>query len=229
MWDPPEPPTGGARGKLSLNAIVDGAIRLADAQGLEALSMRKVAAAIGSGTMSLYNYVAGKDELLELMIDRIYAEVPVPDPEASWREQVLSLVRGEWDLFQRHPWVLQTNLTRLALGPNLMDHAERMYKALESFGLTGEDNARSARLISSYLQGEARNWALEQQATITTGESIDDYYAARQEFWETYFDVQRYPVHTRIWTAGGFDIELSEVDYGLNRLLDSIELLKSPA
>lgn len=225
MWDPPEPPAGRPKGGLSLGTIVLAAIRLADDNGIEAVSMRKVAAAMGSGTMSLYNYVAGKDELVELMIDQVHSEMPAPDSELDWREQVRILVRGEWELLHRHPWILQTNLTRLALGPNLMDHTERMYTALESVGLKGVYLARSADLIWSFLLGAARSSTVEAQTVASTGESVEDYYSARMEFWERYFDPQRFPAHTRIWTDGGFDDELDELDFGIERLLDAIELL----
>lgn len=225
MWDQPAAASTRSKGGLSLYAIVLTAIQLADENGLEALSMRKVAAALGSGTMSLYNYVVGKDELIELMIDQVYAEMPVPDPDLPWRERVRLLARGEWDLFHRHPWILQTNLTRLALGPNLMDHAERMYAALGSVGLKGIHLARSAHLIGSFVLGAARSSTVEAQTVATTGESVDDYYSARMEFWEKYFQPDRYPAHTQIWTDGGFDDSLDELDFGIDRLLDSIELL----
>lgn len=225
MWDPPEPAADRPRRGLSLAAILQAAIQLADDKGIEALSMRKVAAAMGSGTMSLYNYVASKDELIELMIDQVYGEMPAPGPELDWRTRVRILVRGEWDLFHRHHWILQTNLSRLALGPNLMDHTERMFAALETLGLKGVHLARSAHLIGSFVQGAARSSTQEAQTVASTGESVADYYSARMEFWEKYFDPERYPVHTRIWNDGGFDDELDEVDFGVERLLDSIELL----
>lgn len=225
MWDPPEPSSDRPKRSLSLDAIVSAALRLADEKGIEALSMRKVAAALGSGTMSLYNYVASRDELIELMIDRAYGEMPAPGAELDWRSRVRVLVRGEWELFHRHPWILQTNLKRLAFGPNLMDHTERMFAALETLGLRGVRLVRSAHLIGSFVQGAASSAVQEARTAASTGESAEDYYVARMEFWQKYFNPERYPVHTRIWNDGGFDEELDEVDFGVERLLDAIELL----
>src|SRR5690606_3641613 len=125
--------------------------------------------ALGSGTMSLYTYVASKGELVELMIDRAYGEMTEPDTGLGWRERVRQLVRDEWELFHRHPWILQTNLWRLSLGPNLMDHAERMFAALEQLGLKGANLAHGAHFVGSFVQGAARSSTLERQASESTG------------------------------------------------------------
>ena len=89
LWDPPAPaPSRGPRPKTSLAEVVDAGVAIADAEGLEALSMRKVASRLGIGAMSLYTYVPGRSELIELMIDRVYADHALPDPGLGWRARL---------------------------------------------------------------------------------------------------------------------------------------------
>ncbi len=224
MWDPPDEAVA-TRRRLSLASVVTAAVDLADREGLESLSMRKLARALDAGTMSLYGYVASKSELLELMLDHVYAGFVRPDPELGWRAQVELIALADWELYHRHPWILHTNLWRLALGPNVMDASESMYQALEALGLKAAEINHTAHLIGAYVQGAARNTTLELQTQAATGESTEDYYAARMDFWEKYFDPARYPATTRIWEQGGFDDATNEFRFGLDRLLDGIELL----
>lgn len=227
LWDPPPPPTRGPKARLSVEQIVTAAIQLADEQGTDALSMRQLANQLGAGTMSLYTYVSSKAELLELMVDHVYAEIRRPEEQLDWRGQVFGLALQHWQLYERHPWILQSNLVRLALGPNYLDAAEHLYGALESHGLTPEDIVQAARLIDHYVHGAARSTLLEQQASHEAGVSTSEFHSAREEFWQRYFDLDRYPVHTRLWTFGGLSDKRDPFEFGLNRLLDSIELLKA--
>jgi AcrR family transcriptional regulator len=94
------------------------AIELADAEGLAALSMRRVADRLGVGTMSLSTYVPGKAELLDLMLDVVLAEEARPGADAGWRAGLELRAREDWALYHRHPWILQISPGRALLGPN---------------------------------------------------------------------------------------------------------------
>ena len=109
----PEPDLGRGR-------ILRAAVRIADAEGLDALSMRRVAAELGTGAMSLYRHVPGKEELLLLMRDAAFGEFPLPPvPPRGWRAQLEVSSRSLWALYRRHPWVARTtSLTRPYAGPN---------------------------------------------------------------------------------------------------------------
>ncbi|MBB6099534.1 AcrR family transcriptional regulator [Deinobacterium chartae] len=227
MWEPTVPPSRGPKPKIALEQIVTASVALADRNGLEAISMRKVAAELGVGTMSLYTYITSKSELIELMVNAVFGELQLPDPGLGWRERITGIATQSWDLYHRHPWTLQVNLERLALGPHLLDAREALYAALESLGLAGAQLYGTALLIDAYVQGAARNAIAEAQSAQASGQSTDEYFAARADFWERYFDVQRYPVHTRIWNSGGFDLSESTFSFGLSRLLDGIEALSS--
>lgn len=225
LWDPPPAPTRGPKARLTIDTIVTAAVGLADEQGTEALSMRQLARELGVGTMSLYTYVSSKAELLELMVDHVYREIRKPDEALDWRGQAFGLALQHWELYARHPWILQSNLVRLALGPHYLDASEYLYAALEQLNLSPEDIVQSAKLLDSYVQGAARGALLAQQATTATGVSHDEFSAAREEFWNTYFDLDRYPSHTRLWTFGGLNDQRDPFEFGLNRLLDGIAQL----
>lgn len=224
MWLEREPQSRGPKARLSLDAIVDAAVRLADAGGIDGLSMRKVAAELGAGAMSLYTYVGSKGELVELMVDRVFGEITAPDPALHWREQVRRLAVQSWEFYHRHPWILQTNLWRLSLGPNVLAATEAMYAALEAGGMPPDSIVTASSLIGAYVQGAARNSVTEARTVAETGESVEDYFGRRGDFWEKYFDSTRFPMHVRIWEAGGFDKATDDFQDGLDMLLAGVEL-----
>ncbi len=224
LWDPPAPAGRGRRQSVSLDEVVAAAIRIADARGVDALSMRQLAVELEVGTMSLYTYVASKAELVELMVDRVFGEVRRPDPGDPPRERVAALATASWELYHRHPWILQTALWRFTLGPNVMDRAEALYAALAAWGVDAREIHGAAAMIDAFVQGAARSSVIDRQTEQLTGESYEGYFSARIGFWEEYFDVERYPVHTEVWNAGGFDQPESSFVFGLGMMLDAVEL-----
>ncbi len=223
LWDPPAPAERGRKQRFTLEGIVAAAVRIADARGVDALSMRQLAAELGLGAMSLYTYIASKAELVELMVDRVFGEIRAPDAGDPPRERVAALATASWDLYHRHPWILQTNLWRFSIGPHVLDRAEAMYAALDAWGVDGREVYRTAATIDAFVQGAARSSVIDRQTEQQTGESFEGYFSARVGFWEEYFDVERYPVHTKVWSAGGFDLPEDTFQFGLGRILDAIE------
>src|SRR5262245_64029270 len=118
LWGTARPPSRGPKPGLTTQQIVAAAIAVADAEGLAALSMRRVAEHLGVGAMSLYTYVPGKAELIDLMVDAVYGELPgSADVDGGWRERLEGVARANWALYRRHPWMLQVASVRPALGP----------------------------------------------------------------------------------------------------------------
>jgi len=117
--------------------IAQTAIRIADAEGIGALSMRRIAAELGLATMSLYRYVQSKDDLIALMVDAVYGQHPPQEPPpAGWRAQLSQLSRLQWTIFQAHPWLARvTSFTRPQLAPGGMAHTEWAMRAVASLGL----------------------------------------------------------------------------------------------
>src|SRR5262249_6534159 len=120
IWVRPEP--GTRRPRFTREEIAQAALRIADAEGIDAVSMRRVAAELGAGTMSLYYYVQSKDELLDLMQDEMLGEVLVPDGElpGEWRAALTAIAMRSFAAFARHPWAIEAPPS--APGPNVMRH-----------------------------------------------------------------------------------------------------------
>lgn len=226
LWEPTVAvaPSRGPRPKLALIDVVEGGIALADADGLASLSMRKVAARLGVGAMSLYTYVPGRDELLELMVDRVHAELAAPTAELSWRADVEHQVGERWRMYERHPWLLDLNTARPPVGPHVLDADEALYAALERAGLRGTDVVSTSNLILWQLLGAARSQISDSDQARRTGTSAEAYWESRASFWSTYFDQTRYPTMAAVWAAGGFDDDQAYAfDRLLARLLDALE------
>ncbi|THV28452.1 TetR/AcrR family transcriptional regulator [Glycomyces paridis] len=117
--------------EYSLARIADAAVALADAEGLGAVTMRAVAADLGTGPASLYRYVGNRDELVEAMIDRVHGELDHRGvPSGDWRADMLALARGNRVLYLRHPWLLDTVESATHSGPNAIAYLERALGAL---------------------------------------------------------------------------------------------------
>ena len=227
LWNPyPPPPGRGPRPRTSLYEVVDAGVALADAEGLEALSIRKVAARLGIGAMSVYTYVPGRSELIELMIDRVYGEHGIPDPTLSWRARTESWMRATWRVYSAHPWLMDYNMARLPVGPNVLDVDESLYAAIYAAGFDGAENVAITNLIRWQLIGAARSVISDAAEERHTGVSAEAYWESRSSFWTTYFDEKRFPTMAAIWASGGFD---DPAGYDIGRmitwLLDGIERL----
>ncbi|MGI5237356.1 TetR/AcrR family transcriptional regulator C-terminal domain-containing protein [Dactylosporangium sp. CA-139066] len=154
IWARPEPSARAPR--FSRERIAAAALEIADADGIEAVSMRNVAARLGAGTMTLYNYVETKDELFALMDDALMAEAVVPDGElpAGWREATAVIARRTWAVLTRHPWAISLRQGP-ALGPNAMYHFEQSLAALSGTGLSVAARFDVLATVDAYVFGSA--------------------------------------------------------------------------
>jgi AcrR family transcriptional regulator len=229
LWDPPTAQhSRGPKPKLTHRQVVEAGTAIADAEGLDQLSMRKVAAALDVGVMSLYTYIPGRSELIELMIEAAYAEHARPDRALSWRGRLEFLIRETWGLYRRHPWVLDYNQARLPVGPNVLDVEECFYAALADAGFDGADNFAAANFVHWQLLGAGRAMIGDEAEARHTGVSAEAWWDARSSFWATYFDPDRYPTMFAIWKAGGFDDPTTySLDRLIERLLDAIDRARS--
>ncbi len=133
--------TEAGRSGLTLKGIVAAAIDIADTDGVDALSMRNVAERLGVGTMSLYTHVPGKADLIDLMFDTAYGELyesvegPLQQP-GGWRGALQFIAKQNWDLYHRHPWMLQAATGRSVLGPHAAIKYEAELRPLDKLGLS---------------------------------------------------------------------------------------------
>lgn len=149
---PPKPPP---RQPLSQELIVTTALRVLDAEGLDALSMRRVAQELQTGPASLYAHVANKDELLDLVYDRVLAEVDIPDPDpARWAEQVKEMLRSLRQVFRSHRDLARVSLSRIPLGTNGVAGMERTMALLRAGGLPDDIAAYAGDLVTSFVTTE---------------------------------------------------------------------------
>ncbi|MGH3757824.1 TetR/AcrR family transcriptional regulator [Actinophytocola sp.] len=235
LWrDGTEPAKGrGPKPGLTVDRIVAAAIELADAEGLAALSMRRVAERLGVGTMSLYTYVPSKAELIDVMFDTTCGEV-LEDKAAGdggWRDRLAGIARANWDLYHRHPWLLQVMaMSRPPLGPNAIAGYDHDLRAVDGIGLTELEMDSVVSLVSVFVQGAAR-------VAIEAASSAHDTGVTDAEWWETYgpllekvFDPEKYPVAARVGAVAGETYQSAYdpdhgFQFGLARLLDGIEAL----
>lgn len=216
----------GALPSLSRDEIARTAMRLADAEGLEATSMRRIAAELGAGTMTLYGYVADREALHAAMLDEALAEVELPeDHSASWRDDLEVAARQLRGVCRRHPWVAQLlGNTPVFYAPRWLRTVEFSLAALEPFGMDVRRAAAIGRLVNNYVVGTT----LRETSEIRAPSEGDDP-AARQAATTAYLRQVvaggRYPAFSQLARVmlDGRDFTPDEnFEVGLQCLLDGV-------
>lgn len=229
LWRGPEPGRRGPKQRLSTDEVVTAAIALADAQGIEALSMRKVAETVGVSPMSLYTYVPSKAELLDLMFDRVLGETPDPDESVEgWRAKLAFIARERWVLTLRHPWLLDLALHRPPLGPNVMRKAESAMRTFEGMGLAHEDMGLAADALQNYVTGALHAAREAREVERRTGMTDAEWLGAIGDILDRRIDDGDFPVIKRLRDAGGKEKRgahdaQAHFEFGLERMLDGLD------
>jgi AcrR family transcriptional regulator len=157
------------RRALDTDAIVDTGLRIADTEGVDAVSMRRIASELGVGTMSLYHHVTDKEELLELMSDAISADLLVPgEILGDWREALRAIARRTHAAFLRHPWLLDTAGRRPLVTPNALRHVEQSVAVVASLDVDRETAIAMVMATDDYTIGH-----VFRRLRIGTGERPD--------------------------------------------------------
>jgi AcrR family transcriptional regulator len=236
LWGRRERGKRGPRPGLSADAIVEAAVRLADAEGLEAVSMARVAHELGFTTMSLYRHVASKEELLQLMwnASALGAESLVLEGD-GWRPRLRMWSTVQREMLDRHPWVTQMPMAAPPLAPNSLIFVERGLETLDGTGLADTDKLRILGLLTSYTLTDARmayDAARAGRATGADGEPGESgdpgapwtFDALLREL----VDEKTYPRLHRIAWSPGSDSQPSEREeflFGVDRILDGVQAL----
>lgn len=224
-------PRRGPKAGLSVERVVAAAVALADAEGLAALSMRRVATELGVGAMTLYTHVPGKGELVDLMLDHVLGELYGDDlAPGPWRARLEAVARANWDLLVRHPWAVHVATGRPPLGPNLMAKYERELRAVDGLGLSELQMDLLVTLLNGFVRGTVSGVQEKVEAERATGVTEDEWWAATAPYVGKVFDPARYPTAARVGPVAGeelgaaYDPERS-FEFGLERLLDGIGVL----
>ncbi|MFF9652137.1 TetR/AcrR family transcriptional regulator [Streptomyces sp. NPDC014622] len=152
---------------LTAGRITRAGIAIADAEGLDALSMRRVATDLGASTMALYRHVASKDDLVALMVETALTDAPLPDtPPQDWRHGLERAAHRDWELYHRHPWILSKVLvtTRTHSSRALAADSESTFAVFDGLGIEPADAFRYMFMFASYVQGVALTYVSDVEA-----------------------------------------------------------------
>lgn len=224
------------RSGLTVGAIVTAAIEIADEEGYEAVSMRAIAQRLQVGAMTLYTHVPGKAELTDLMIDRaygeLYADVNEPARQADdWRAGMRLIAERNWDLYGRHPWLLQIG-GRPTLGPNASDKYEAELRPLDGVGLTDLEMDSVLTLVLSHVEATARAQRNMEQTQRASGLTDIEWWTAIAPTLARLSEGKELPVASRVGQAAGMAHQAASnpahaFSFGLERILDGVAVLLS--
>lgn len=227
-------PRQGPRPGLSIDAVVAAAIRVADAEGLEAVTMRRVAKALRVVPMTLYTYVPGKAELLDLMLDAVYAAMPRLNTSGQpWRLRLASIADENRELLENHPWAATISTIRPPLGPGMMAKYEHELSAFESLGLDDVLMDASLTYLLSFVQAWARAAADARAVQRATAMDDSEWWTTSSHLFARVLDESAYPIAVRVGSAAGaahgsayspdhaYTFGLERVLAGLSPLIDS--------
>jgi AcrR family transcriptional regulator len=215
-----QPPPASDRLPLSRERVLAAAIELADADGIEKLTMRKLGQVLGVEAMSLYNHVRNKDDLLDGLIDLVFAEVPLPAADGGWKDAMRQRGGALRDALTRHRWAVGLMESRTSPGPATLRHHDAVLGCLFTAGFSMELAAHAYAALDSYIYG----FALQEQTLPMEG---PDDTAALAEGMLAQFPEDQFP-HLAAFTTGhvlvpGYDFA-DEFGFGLDLILDGLEV-----
>ena len=211
--------------ELSRERVVRAAVALADAEGLDALSMRAVAARLGTAAMSPYRHVEGKDHLIRLMTDAVYGELEFPRPAPEfWRDRLEAGARALWELHRAHPWLAHAGpLNRPLMAPNVLAYSDWMLAALEGLDIPPSRRFDVNVLLFGYVQGLAVHLEREAHAEADSGMSEEEWLTGQERDMARVIGPETHPAYMR-WAASlgpeGYVLSLDNLfSTGLTALL----------
>jgi AcrR family transcriptional regulator len=225
IWARPGP--GERKPAYTRERIAQTALLIADEEGLEAVTMRRIARVLGAGTMTLYHYVANKEELMALMDDAIMGELLIPDDELAegWREGMAQIARRSYDAFQRHPWTFDLGEQGPG-GPNALRHVEQSLAVAARTGFDEAGQFELVALVDDYVFGHAMR---ARRAQEEPPEHLD----AFVEYLDALLSTGEFP-QLAAWAEGDtrralervaeFSTDPGRFERGLQALLDGVEL-----
>lgn len=207
---------------LSKRRVVVEAVRLADSEGVDGLSMRRLAGALGAGAMSLYHYVASRDELLDAMIDVVFEEIELPPAETDWQSAMRREAASAREVLARHPWAIGLMESRTTPGPANLRHREAVTACLRRAGFSVIMATHANWMISSYVYGYAL------QAASLPFDTADELADMTEGVYLPQLPPAEFPYLNEsavTLVAAGYDPS-EEFLFGLDLVLDALEPLR---
>jgi AcrR family transcriptional regulator len=200
LWLRPQHPLRSPQPSLSREQIAAVAVTIADRDGVEALSMRRVAAELGCGTMSLYRHVRTKDELLDLMIDAVAGEDgDPPTPSGGWRVDLHDVARRWRAAALRHPWIPRVSAGRPSVGPRTLATVEFALSAVDGLGLSIDEMAGMVQTVQAFVRGFVQNELAEREwRTRPTGPSLDPWRTGMIAYVQHLVETGKFPQVVRL-------------------------------
>jgi AcrR family transcriptional regulator len=222
MSRPPGPPP---RERLNRERVLQGALAVADAGGIGALTIRSLARELGVKPMSVYHHVANKEEILDGIVDLVFGEIELPAPDGDWQPEMRRRARSARVVLRRHPWAIGLLESRTAPGPATLRHHDRMLGILRGAGFSLEMTAHAYALIDTFVYG----FALQEAGLPFDGpDTVADVAGPIMER----FAAGDYPhmveMTTEFYFRPGYDFG-AEFDFGLDLVLDGLARSLPPA
>ena len=231
LWGSVPAPRRGPERGLHVGTVVVAATALADKEGLAAVSMRRLAQQLGVSTMTLYTYVPGKAEVVDLMLDAAYQRLPLADTGGQpWRERLAAVAGENRALYLCHPWASAVSTLRPPLGPGLMAKYEHELSALAGLGMSDVEMDDTLTYLLSFVQANARTAVDARAAQVDSAMSDQQWWAANAGLLNRVLDEEAFPLAVRVGSAAGVahgsahDPEHA-YHFGLQRLLDGLAAL----
>ncbi|WP_413768249.1 TetR/AcrR family transcriptional regulator [Rhodococcus pyridinivorans] len=231
LWrEHPDAPTGGSRGpkaKVTTTSAVDAAVTVADAEGLDAVTIRRLATDLGVSAMALYTHVGSRDDLLVLMVDRVHARQPRPPYESpSWRDRVRQVAEATLEHYAAHWWLLDVDDQRTALGPGTIAKYDYELHAFDGTSLGDIDRDAALTFVADFVRGAARARRPDPHAA-----DMGEAWARWNERLAHYLG-DDHPLAQRVGAAAGAEMNAAYSahhawEFGLQRVLDGLEPLVS--
>ncbi len=224
IWDRLDRPPRGPKPSLTHDRIAEAAIEIADAQGLDAVSMRRLAERLGVATMALYRYVAGKSDVFELMLDTIYRRIELP-AEGGWREISRAFAEQSRGVGLAHPWLIHIYArTPNVLTPNMVTLLERALVSLDGLGLDVDSMMAVFGTINAFVRGVTAAEVAQRELALREGwTSDDDMRMAYFPYVRRLMESGRYPTVTRYIIEGSNEDDAEwSFEFGLECVLDGL-------
>ncbi len=226
IWNRPERAARGPVPSHSREEIATAAVRLADSDGLEAVSMRALAVELGVGATSLYRYVARRDELVELMVDEVMGSDLHFEFHGDWRQDLRSFAQGLRAMALRHPWMAVPSAGMRTFGPNEAGLYEQVLGTIDGLGLEIDEMLVMIETLGAFVRGRVLEELSEQEAVRRSGMDQQEWMQTQVPYIQSLVESGRYPLLTRVVLDARAPHDPDRLshgfDLGLERVLDGL-------